>query len=118
MQYLLMIYTDEKAEVDHNPAEREAMLQDYGAFARAARAAGIYITGDELHPTSTALTVRVRNGQTLTTGGPFAETKEQLGGYFVLNCDSPEEAAHWAAKIPGARRGVIEVRPIVDFNQP
>jgi len=117
MQYLLMIYTDEKAEVNSTPAEREAMLRDYGAFAREARAAGVYITGDELHPTSDALTVRVRHGQALTAPGPLAETKEQLGGYFVLNCDNQEEAAHWAAKIPSARHGAIEVRPIVDFNQ-
>lgn len=116
MQYLLLIYTDEKAEINSTAADRDAMLQDYIAFAREARAAGVYIGGDELHPTSTALTVRVRDGQALTVHGPFAETHEQLGGYFVLNCNSPEEAAQWAAKIPGARHGAIEVRPIVDFT--
>lgn len=116
MQYLLMIYTDEKADVNSTPAEREAMLQDYMAFAREARAAGVYVGGDELHPTSAALTVRVRDGKALTSTGPFAETREQLGGYFVLNCNSPDEAARWAAKIPGARHGAIEVRPIVDFT--
>lgn len=115
MQYLLMIYSDEKADVNSTPAEREAMLQDYFAFAREARAAGVYVTGDELHPTAAAQTVRVRDGQAITSTGPFAETREQLGGYFVLNCPSPEEAARWAAKIPGARHGAIEVRPIVDF---
>lgn len=116
MQYLLLIYTDEGAEVNQTPAEREAMLQDYIAFAREARAAGVYAAGDELHPTRTALTVRVRDGQVTTVPGPLAQAKEQLGGYFVLNCPSPEAAARWAAKIPGARQGAIEVRPIVDFT--
>lgn len=115
MHYLLMIYTDEKADVNSTPAEREAMLQEYLAFAREARAAGVYVTGDELQPTAAALTVRVRDGKALTSTGPYAETREQLGGYFVLNCNNPDEAARWAAKIPGARHGAIEVRPIVDF---
>ncbi len=116
MHYLLMICTDENAEANSAPAEREAMLQDYFAFTREARAAGVYVTGDELRPTTAALTVRVRDGKILTAHGPFAETREQLGGYFVLNCNSPDEAAQWAAKIPGARHGAIEVRPIVDFS--
>jgi hypothetical protein len=117
MRYLILIYTDESAEVNQTAAERAAMLQDYLAFTREARAAGVYETGDELHPTRTALTVRVRHEQTLTAPGPVADTHEPLGGYFVLNCNSPAEAAQWAAKIPGARRGAIEVRPMVDFTQ-
>jgi hypothetical protein len=116
MHYLLLIYTDEKAEAESTAEARDAMLQDYFALVREARAAGVYVTGDELQPTRTALTVRVRDGQALTAHGPYAETREQLGGYFVLNCPSAEEAARWAAKIPGARHGAIEVRPIVEHS--
>ena len=73
--------------------------------------------GEALHPTSSATTVRVQNGKTVTTHGPFAETKEQLGGYYLVDCNNLDEAIEWAAKCPGARDGSIEVRPVVDFSQ-
>jgi hypothetical protein len=73
--------------------------------------------GEALHPTSTATTVRVKNGKTVTTHGPFAETKEQLGGFYMIECNNLDEAIEWAAKCPGARVGSIEVRPVMDFSQ-
>jgi hypothetical protein len=88
------------------------MYEQYTAFADAARAAGVLLGGDELDATRTATTVRVRDGQTQVVDGPYAETKEALGGYFVLECDSIDEALDWAAQIPGAQHGAVEVRAI------
>lgn len=117
MKYLCMIYTDEAAGARRNQAEQQELMGAYYAFNNAARDAGVYRAGDALHPTSTATTVRVRDSKTLTTDGPFAETKEQLGGYYLLECKDLDEAIQWAAKIPNARDGSIEVRPIVDFSK-
>jgi hypothetical protein len=75
------------------------------------------VAGDALQPTQTATTVRVQDGETLTTDGPFAETKEQLGGYYLIEADSLDEAIEWAGKVPGARHGSVEVRPVMDFSQ-
>ena len=105
MQYLLMIYEDEKAP-------REDMMAAYGAFTEGLMKSGAMKSGERLRPTSDATTVRVRNGKTSTTDGPFAETKEQLGGYYIVDCKDLDEAIAWAAKIPGATIGSIEVRPI------
>ncbi len=88
----------------------------YGAFGEAAQAAGVMLGGEGLQPTSTATTVRVRDGEALTTDGPFAETREQLGGYYLLDCKDLDEAIGWAAKIPGAQTGSIEVRPVMDYE--
>lgn len=116
MQYIFLIYTDEKQEPALIPAEREATLAEYLAFTREARERQMMVAGDELHPTHTATTVRIREGKRMTTAGPFAETKEQLGGFYILNCKDLDEAIEMAAKIPGARHGSIEVRPIVDHS--
>lgn len=117
MQYLALIYTDESAWERLSPDERSAAYEQYGAFAEAARKAGVMTGGNELDATSTATTVRVRNDETLVTDGPYAELKEALGGYFVLECDSIDEACRWAARIPGAAHGAVEVRPVyVDPN--
>lgn len=112
MQYLALIYADEEAWTSLAPEEREAGYAEYFRFAAEARAAGVLAGGDELDHTSTATTVRVRDGEQLVTDGPYAELKEALGGYFVLECATIDEACDWAAKIPGARHGAVEVRPV------
>ena len=112
MQYMLLIHTAEQTEP--NGADREAMLQRYFAFSQEVRDAGKYVAGAELAPVSAATTVRVRNGEALVTDGPFAETKEQLGGYYLLDCENIDEAIAYAAKIPSAEHGSIEVRPLVE----
>ena len=112
MQYLAMIYGDEGRWESFSPEERGEVYKEYGAFAEQARQAGVLVDGAELDSTSTATTVRVRDGETLVTDGPFAELKEALGGYFVLECSSIEDACRWAARIPGATHGAIEVRPL------
>lgn len=115
-RYIALIYTDETADKDVTPQQQEAVMQEYFAFGERAREAGVYVTGEALHPATTATTVRVRNGERLTTDGPFAETKEQLGGFYMLKAKDLDEAIHWAAQIPGARHGSIEVRPLVEFG--
>ena len=116
MQYLALIYTDETKEANASEAERNAVFAAYMAFDQAVRDAGVYLGGNALKPTDTATTVRVRGGDTLTVDGPFAETKEQLGGYYLLQCKDLDEALKWAAKIPSASIGSIEVRPIMQFG--
>ncbi len=116
MRYLLLIYQDEVARSQWSEEELAAEYQDYFAFGAEMEKRGVS-AGDALLPTSTATTVRVRNGKTLATDGPFAETKEQLGGYYVLECDHLDEAIEIAAKIPGARHGSIEIRPVMEFEQ-
>jgi hypothetical protein len=117
MQYALMIYTDEKLEAAATKEQLDEIMAAYYAFTEAVRKAGVYKGGEALHPTSAATTVRVRDAKTLTTHGPFAETKEQLGGFYLLECANLDQAIEWAAKIPGARFGSVEVRPIMDFSQ-
>ena len=115
MRYLLMIYTNETADQTATPAEQAAVMEAYNNFSRDLTTSGAFVAGEALQPTSTATTVQVRNGKTNTTDGPFAETKEQLGGYYLLNCKDLNEALQWAAKIPGAAFGSVEVRPIWEF---
>ena len=93
-------------------------MQEYFAFTNELRDEGKYVAGDPLKPTATAHSVRVRDGQTMTTDGPFAETKEQLGGFYLIEARDLNEAIQVAAKIPSVRTGSIEIRPIVDFSQP
>lgn len=116
MQYLLMIYGDEQGHAQWSKEQLDQEMRDYYAFTEEVRQRGAYVAGEALHPTSTATTVRVRNGKTLTTDGPFAETKEQLGGFYLVDCKDLDEAIAWAAKIPGARDGSIEVRPIAVYG--
>jgi hypothetical protein len=115
MRYLLLIYGDEAQAMQMSEEEQDALTNEYWAFTNAIQASGVREGGEALLPTSTATTVRVRNGATLTTDGPFAETKEQLGGFYLVNCKNLDEAIEWAAKIPGAKTGSIEVRPIMEF---
>jgi len=114
MRYLLLIYQDEVAQSQWSGEEQAAEYQDYFAFSVESEKRGVS-AGAALMPTNSATTVRVRNGKTLTTDGPFAETKEQLGGYFVLHCNDLDEAIEIAAKIPGARHGSIEIRPVMEI---
>ena len=114
MHYALLIYGEEPVE----DAPGEAMAAEmaaYDAFTRHVRERGAYVAGEALHPTAAATTVRVRDGQTLTTDGPFAETKEALGGLYIVKAADLDEAIAYAAMIPGAQHGSIEVRPIVDL---
>ena len=115
MQYALLIYTLESTEVPSDEAIA-AEMEAYNAFTRHVAERGAMKSGEALHPSATATTVRVRNGQTVTTDGPFAETKEALGGFYLINAKDLDEAIEVAAKIPGAAYGSIEVRPIVDFG--
>ncbi len=117
MKYAFLIYHDEAASLQATEAESQAMMAEYYAFGDELNAAGIPILGgDALHPTGAATTVRVRDGKTLTSDGPFAETKEQLGGFYILDCENLDEAIKWAAKIPDVRRGSVEIRPLWVFE--
>jgi hypothetical protein len=116
MQYLLLIYTNE-AEMKSAP-EGQAMMKEYADFTQSIVKSGHLRAGDALQPTSTATTVRVRDGKTLQTDGPFAETKEQLGGYYLIEAGDLDEAVKIAARIPGAQKGSIEVRPVRVFSKP
>jgi hypothetical protein len=115
MKYLCLIYENEQAWAAMPQADADAMLADYHAFTDGYRKSGHVLGSNALQPTHTATTVRVRNGKMSTTDGPFAETREQLGGYYLLEAKDLNEAIQIAAKIPGARTGGIEVRPIMEF---
>jgi len=112
MQYLAMIYGDATRWESLSAEEREDVYKTYYAFSEEAQKAGVIVGGEELDSTATATTVRVRDNETLVTDGPYTELKEALGGYFVFECPTIDEACDWAAKIPGATHGAIEVRPI------
>ena len=117
MRYLCLIY-DTESNMGKMPKEQsDAILGEYFAFTEGIRKSGHHIGGEALLPTQSATTVRVRNGKVSTTDGPFAETKEQLGGYYLINAKDLNDAIQVAAKIPSARYGSIEVRPIMEFDQ-
>ncbi|HET9741002.1 MAG TPA: YciI family protein [Solirubrobacteraceae bacterium] len=116
MKYLLTIYNEERAWTDASPEEVGQIMAAYEAFGRAAAEAGVLIGGEGLQPASMATTVRVRDNETLTTDGPFAETREQLGGYYLLDCADLDDAISWAARIPDASSGSVEVRPVMDYE--
>jgi hypothetical protein len=114
MQYMLLIY---EAPGSWPEDEQDQMMRDYFAYTEELKQAGAYVAGDALQPTSTATSVQVRDGETVFTDGPFAETREHLGGYYLIDVDSDDDARHWASKIPAARVGTIEIRKIVVFDQ-
>jgi hypothetical protein len=116
LKYLALIYGDESVWDSFSEEESAAVYERYGAFGDEGRAAGVVLGGAELASTHDATTVRVRDGETLVTDGPYAETKEQLGGFYLLECKDLDEAIEWAAKIPGAKVGTIEVRPVLDYE--
>ena len=115
MRYLLLIYTEE--QLDGPPSDAAmAEFAAYDAFTKEVRERGLYEAGEALQPTSTATTVQVRDGATITTDGPYAETKEALGGFYMVSAKDLDEAIELAAKIPGAKHGSIEVRPIYEYD--
>lgn len=115
MRYALLIYTAEPTEAPP-PDVLQASIDGYNAFTAHVKDRGAYEAGEALDDTSTATTVRVRDGQTLTTDGPYAETKEALGGFYVVRAADLDEAIAYAAMIPGAMHGAIEIRPIFDWS--
>jgi hypothetical protein len=117
MQYLLMIYTNEREMAALGEAALTALSEEYAQFTKSIVQAGNFKAGDRLRPAPTASTVRVRNGKPVITDGPFAETREQLGGYYLVEAKNLDEALALAARIPGARHGSIEVRPIWVLGQ-
>jgi hypothetical protein len=116
MRYLLLIYSNEAAGADASPEAQQQVMNEYWAFTEAVNKRGVSKDGEALMPTSTATTVRVKNGKTITSDGPFAETKEQLGGYYLLDVKDLNEAIEIAAMCPGAKYGSIELRPILEFG--
>ena len=112
MQYLLLLHTDEKAMQAASPEQTGATLAAYGAYMKAMGDAGVSKGGQRLRPTSTATTVRVQNGKPQVLNGPYAEVKEQLGGYFLIEAPDLDQAISWAARCPAAQHGAVEVRPI------
>ena len=117
MKYLCLIYEDEKAWEKMPKDQADAMFGEYFSFTEGIKQSGHLLGGEALQPTQSATTLRVRNGKLSTTDGPFVETKEQLGGYYLINAKDLNDAIQVAAKIPGARYGAVEVRPIMEFNQ-
>jgi hypothetical protein len=113
MQYLLLINDDESQWGSMPEDERNAVYAEYMQFTEDLQSRGILLGANQLQPGDTATVVHVRDGETLTTDGPFAETKEVLGGYYLIDVDTLDEALEWGAKIPGATYGTIEVRPLV-----
>ena len=117
MKYAFTIYGDESQRESATPEEMAAMSQAYGEFTQEVQAKGIYLAGEGLYPTPTATTVRVRDGERNVTDGPYAETKEQLGGFYVLDCKDLDDAIEWAAKIPGSQFGSVEIRPVMVYDE-
>jgi hypothetical protein len=112
VKYMALIYTDPADWEALSQEEREATVGRYVAVSEEAREAGVYLGAAQLAPTGDATTVRLRDQETLVTDGPYAEVKEALGGFYLFDCDSLDEALDWAAKIPGAERGAVEVRAL------
>jgi len=112
MRYMLLIASDENAEAKMTDEENAAMMAEYGTFTEELAKAGAMVDANRLRPTGTATTVRVRGGETLTTDGPFVETKEHFGGYYLIEAADLDEAVAWAAKVPSAKHGCVEVRPV------
>jgi hypothetical protein len=115
MRYMLLIYGDETTLGQGSEAEQQAGMEKWNAYTESLRSAGAMQAGEALQPTATATTVRANGGETLVTDGPFAETKEQLGGYYLLDVANLDEAIKWAEKCPGAASGSIELRPVMEF---
>jgi hypothetical protein len=117
MKYIALIYVDPERMTPATSPEFGKMMDGYRIANETYARDGVYVAGDALQETSTATTVRVRNGKVETMDGPFAETKEQLAGYYVLDCANLDDAIRYAAMIPGAANGAVEVRPIMVFNR-
>jgi hypothetical protein len=118
MKYMLLIYHDEQAWNSHTEAERQEIYREYRQLRDELTSRGQFLTGDQLQATTNANTVRVRDGKQLVTDGPFAEAREQLGGFFLIAAKDRDEAAAIAARIPSAREGSIEIRPVEERAAP
>ena len=117
MQYMLLIYDDPQKWATMPEDDRNAVMGEYFTYTEDLRKAGAFVAGEALHPTETAKSVRLRDGEELVTDGPFAETKEVFGGFYLVDVESEAEALRWAARIPSARFGTIEVLPTVVFDR-
>ena len=117
MQYILLIYGDETGGAGMSPEDMAKGAQEWVDYTQWLKDEGYHLAGDALHPTSDATTVRIRDGKTITTDGPFAETKEQLGGYYLVECKDLDEALVAAARIPIGPHGSVEIRPIMAFDE-
>ena len=117
MRYLCLIYDDEKTMAGMSKEQGDAIMGEYFQFTEDIRKSGHYVAGEALHPVNTATTVRIRGGKQTATDGPFAETKEQLGGFYLIEAKDLNDAMLVAARIPSAKYGSIEVRPVVDFSK-
>jgi hypothetical protein len=118
MRYLCLIYENEKAWQQMSEADMQKGMAEYNQYTQSIKNSGNYVGGEALQPTNTATSVRVRNGKVSTTDGPYVETKEQLGGYYLIKAKDLNDAVQVASRIPGAKHGTVEVRPIMEFNQP
>ena len=118
MRYALLIYANEQDWASQTEEQSQAVNQEYMAFTKDIIDRGLMKGGEALQSTATATTVRVRDGETLTTDGPFAETKDQLGGFYLVDCKDLDEAIEVAARIPDVRRGSIEIRPVMEIDMP
>jgi hypothetical protein len=117
VKYMAIIFNDESLYTDATPEEIGAIFAGHAEFGEAAGKAGVLLGGDGLQPVATATTVRVRDDERLLTDGPYAETKEQLGGFYMLECKDLDEALAWAARIPEAKTGAVEVRPVMVYDE-
>lgn len=116
MKYMILIYTDPALEPKYGTPEFGAMMEGYGALNQALRADGAYVSGDALKDVDSATSVRKRNGKVETMDGPFAETKERLGGFYIVDCDNLDTALKYAAMVPSVDHGTIEVRPLMEYD--
>lgn len=116
MKYALLLYADESITPQFGTPEMDAEMQEWFNFTNELNGAGKHLGGEALHEAQAATTVRVRDGKTITTDGPFAETKEALGGFYLIEADNIDEAASWAEKIPNVSYGTVEIRPIMEFD--
>lgn len=117
MKYMALIFTDPSSMTPPDSPEFGKMMAGYRIANETYQRDGVYVSGDALQPASTATTVRVRNGKTETMDGPFAESKEQLAGFYILDCANLDDAVRYAAMIPGAHHGAVEVRPVMVFDR-
>ncbi len=116
MKFMLLLYGDESLGADISPDELAATLERFEAFDRELTAAGVLAGGEGLEPTASATTVRRSGGELMLTDGPFAETREQIGGFYVLECADLDEAIRWASMVPDLEHGVVEIRPVIDYE--
>jgi len=116
VKFVLLLYGDESAWADMSPEDMKRSMDAYEAFDRELKAAGAFVAGEGLEATGTATTVRLRDGEPLVTDGPFAETREHLGGFYVLECKDRDEAVSWALKVPDLAEGSVEIRPVIDYE--